>query len=123
MDTKKSWPRNRNWWMLAIGTVIIIKFFSLSSERVELLYTSGFYSFFSKILRFLFGWIPFSLGDILYLLAGLWLLGKLIKTIKSLIRRRFQWKIFLIRSSKAFLLLFFIYIIFNIFERDRPNCC
>jgi len=115
MDTKKSWPRYRTFWILAVALVIVIKIFSLSAERVETLYTSGFYVLLSRILRFLFGWIPFSLGDILYLLAGFWLLGKLIKTIKSLIRRQFQWNIFFKNISKALLGLIFIYIVFNIF--------
>ena len=115
MNTKKSWPRNRTLWIVAIGMVIIIKLFSLSSERVEVLYTTKFYGLFAKILRFLFGWIPFSLGDFFYLLAGCLLLVKLIKTIKSLIRRQFIGKLFFKKSLKAFLWLIFIYIIFNIF--------
>jgi hypothetical protein len=114
MDMKKSWPRNRTLWILAVGFVVIIKFFSLNPERVEILYTSGFYLFFSSILRFLFGWIPFSFGDILYLLAGCWLLGKLIKAIKSLFRRQFRGRTFLKNGLKALLGFIFIYIIFNV---------
>lgn len=113
MDTKKSWPRSRTLWILAVGFVIIIKLFSLNPERVEILYTSGFYVLISRILRFLFGWIPFSFGDILYLLAGCWLLGKLIKTIKSLFRRRFNGRTFVKNSLKALLSFILIYIIFN----------
>lgn len=115
MITKKSRPGNRTLWLFAIGLVILIKLFSLNPARVETFYTSGFYVFFSRILRFLFGWIPFSIGDILYLAAGCWLLAKLIKTIKSLIRRTFSGRRFLRNAIKGVLGFIVIYIIFNIF--------
>ena len=40
-------------------------------EFVERYYSNGVYPFFSKTARFLFGWIPFSVGDIFYLLLGI----------------------------------------------------
>ena len=38
---------------------------------VEKYYSLGFYPILSKVSRFLFGWIPFSVGDIFYVLIGL----------------------------------------------------
>ena len=107
--------RKKYLWISVILLVIILKLFSLNADRVEVLYTSKFYFYFSAILRFLFGWIPFSLGDILYLLAGCWLLWKLIKTIKSLFRKQINGKIFFRKLLKLILGFIFIYIIFNIF--------
>ncbi len=40
-------------------------------EFVERYYSNGIYPFLSKTARYLFGWIPFSVGDIFYLLIGL----------------------------------------------------
>ncbi len=115
MINKKGWQRNIFLWASVLILVILIKLFSLNPERVETVYTSKFYSFFSKTLRFFWGWIPFSLGDILYLLAGCWLLWKLIKTIKSLFRKSLKRKIFFQNCLKLILGFISIYIIFNIF--------
>ena len=37
---------------------------------VEKYYSLGFYPLLSKVSRYLFGWIPFSVGDVFYLLIG-----------------------------------------------------
>ncbi len=40
-------------------------------EFIEQYYSNGIYPLLSKTARFLFGWIPFSIGDIFYLLIGI----------------------------------------------------
>lgn len=50
---------------------------------VEQYYSNGIYPYIASFLRVLFGWIPFSVGDILYFIAGLWLVYKSIQFIKS----------------------------------------
>ncbi len=47
-----------------------IKVFSLNEEWVETYYTYGIYPSISSFLRILFGWIPISMGDILYTIAA-----------------------------------------------------
>lgn len=46
---------------------------SFFSSVIEKLYAEAFYPVFAQTLRFLFGWLPFSLGDLLYstLIIGL----------------------------------------------------
>ncbi len=39
-------------------------------EFIESYYSNGLYPFLSKTARYLFGWVPFSVGDIFYLLIG-----------------------------------------------------
>lgn len=51
-----------------IPQIILYKLLSLFPEFVETYYSNGFYVFVSKILRFVFGWLPFSFGDVLYTL-------------------------------------------------------
>lgn len=67
------------------------------------------------MLRLLFGWIPFSLGDILYLIAGCWLLWKIIKNVRLILKRKFIVQIALKKGFRLLLTLIFVYIIFNIF--------
>ncbi len=55
------------------------------------------------------------MGDILYLLAGSWLLWKLVKTTKSLLRKQLKRKLFFYKCLKLILVFVSVYIIFNIF--------
>ncbi len=75
-------------WLVLLIIVIAIKLFSLDKSRVEVYYSNGVYPYISKALRFLFGWLPFSIGDIAYGLAVCWLLWKLFCFITMAIRRR-----------------------------------
>ncbi len=61
--------------------ILAVKWYTSNSERVETYYSTGFYQSFSQIPRLLFGWIPFSLGDLLYAAAGLWIIYKLVRII------------------------------------------
>lgn len=46
--------------------IIVVKWLSYHPEWVEVYYSKGFYVAISKFFRILYGWIPFSVGDILY---------------------------------------------------------
>jgi hypothetical protein len=115
MSVKKYFQQKKYLWIVAFLIIILIKIFSGNSLRVEAFYSSKFYFHFSKILRFLFGWIPFSFGDILYFLVGCWLVWKIIKNIRLLFKKKLCRKAALKKLLNLFLRLAFIYIIFNIF--------
>ena len=67
-----------------------------------------------KFYRVLFGWLPFSLGDILYTAAGIYLIIKVIKISTILIRKQYS-KVWLRKGvKKALIICSFIYILFNI---------
>lgn len=57
--------------------VVLLQILKLFPEFVEKYYSQGIYPVLSKISRYLFGWIPFSVGDVFYLLiaiiAGRWI--------------------------------------------------
>jgi hypothetical protein len=97
---------------------IAINLFSASALRVENNYATTFYASFATILRKLFGWLPFSIGDLLYGGLIVFLLLKLFRFIKFLFSKK---KDFLLKEKivSAFLYLFrlcaIVYIIFNIF--------
>jgi hypothetical protein len=74
-------------WLVLLAMVIAIKLFSLDKARVEVYYSTGVYPWISKALRFLFGWLPFSIGDVAYGLAVCWLLWKLFGFIKMAVKR------------------------------------
>ena len=85
MNVKKYFQQKKYLWIITFLLIVLIKIFSANSVRVEAVYSSGFYFGFSEILRFLFGWIPFSFGDVLYFLAVIFLF--LLITQRNLVRR------------------------------------
>lgn len=52
-----------------IVQIVMLKILANYPETVEKYYSHGLYQFLSKIMRWVFGWIPFSVGDIFYTLA------------------------------------------------------
>ncbi|MEO5942226.1 MAG: DUF3810 domain-containing protein [Ferruginibacter sp.] len=94
---------------------IIIHLYSASESRVEEGYSVHFFKNISHFLRYIFGWLPFSVGDILYGIAFIWIIVKLIKAIKYIFSREKKKIIWKDKLAKAFFLLTTLYIIFNIF--------
>ena len=90
---------------------IFIKILSFFPEFVEEYYSNGLYVFISKILRILLGWIPFSFGDVIYLILILFLLFKLYKNRKSV----FSWKSWKLEWKSNFLGILKVVSIFYFF--------
>ncbi len=70
----------KNRWKNAIALslipqIILVRLFSLFPEWVEAYYSQGIYPPISRFFRILLGWIPFSVGDVIY--AMLIMLGVL----------------------------------------------
>ncbi len=107
-------PPKKKIYIIAI-CIVIIKIFSLNSAWVERFYSTGFFKYFAICFRAITGWLPFSVGDVLYFLAGLWILIKFIRLVQSLFTMPQKGQ----RLGFALLRLLFIsltvYIIFNIF--------
>lgn len=97
---------------------ILLKLYAADPQRVENGYSRGLFPGISGILRLIFGWLPFSFGDILYGIAFIWLLTRIYFFLRFLFskRRRKEWKL---KIGPAFLSVFIfccsIYLVFNIF--------
>ncbi|MDB5280739.1 MAG: hypothetical protein JWR61_5694 [Ferruginibacter sp.] len=111
MQNKKRWIL----WIVSLTIVVFIRLFSASSFRSETWYATGIYPNIAIFLRSLTGWLPFSLGDLLYGAAGAWLLYKLVRAIKAIVKKEVTVQVTLKKFSNAILILLLIYIVFNIF--------
>jgi hypothetical protein len=76
--------------LLLFLQILIVQLLPFFPEAVETIYSNGLYLFTSNSLRLVFGWLPFSFGDLFYtfiVLAGLrWLFlnrKRLIKDTKN----------------------------------------
>jgi len=86
--------------------IVLIKILIFFPETVEFLYSNGFYQSVSKAERLLLGWIPFSVGDILYGLLIIYLLFSLWKTRKTW---RSQLKDNLLKIMSGFSIFYFLF--------------
>ncbi len=91
---------------IQIGLVQIAKY---NPAFIEQFYSNGIYPFVSNLLRILFGWIPFSFGDVL--LMVLLFLG--LRFFYKLIRTKFQY--FLPKLIKLIAFLSVVYFCFYLF--------
>lgn len=99
-------------WLALIILALSIKLLSLDKTWVESTYYQSVYPRIGATLRLLFGWIPFSLGDILYGLAAIWIAVKLFALIKKVYRKQLNRQKLLSISLKITQTSLIIYIIF-----------
>lgn len=107
--------RKKTAWLILIGLAIIIKIFSLFPDAVEKYYASGVYRVISGVQRILFGWLPFSIGDLLYGVVLIWLLYKLYHTTRRIVKRQTNRKYWLNALQQSVFVIVLVYVIFNLF--------
>lgn len=74
--------RIKNYIALSIiPQITLVKWLGSYPELIEKYYSNGMYPFITKISRTLLGWVPFSIGDIIYFIL-------IILTIKYIIVKR-----------------------------------
>lgn len=74
-----------------IPQYFLVKLLSLFPEFIEDYYSKGIYVFTSKLFRYILGWIPFSLGDVVYILAMIYAVRWLYKHRKQFVKNTKSW--------------------------------
>jgi hypothetical protein len=105
----KSWS-----WVLLIISAIFIKWVSLYPDWVEKNYTYGIYPVISKVQRILFGWVPFSIGDLFYTFLALIVLFRTFMFFRLLFKKRLTRKYFALGLQQAIFFFLFVYVFFNL---------
>ncbi|RYZ29899.1 MAG: DUF3810 domain-containing protein [Chitinophagaceae bacterium] len=101
--------------LLFLIVAVLIKLFSLNEAWVEQYYTFGFYPVISKTLRTLFGWLPVSIGDLVYIWAFIWLVFKTWKLVKLLKQKQAKGHLSWVVFRKYLKLGLLVYIVFSLF--------
>jgi len=106
----------RIWLELAIVLIVaaLIKVFSLFGGLVERAYSTSVYPVISVVLRAITGWVPFSVGDILYLAVVIWLILRLVKIVKIVVKRKSNWQGFWQGLVKTVIKTAWVYVAFNL---------
>ncbi len=92
----------------------LIHFFSANKNFAETNYAGTVYPVISFFLKSLLGWIPFSVGDVLYGLAGGWMICKICNGAVILLKRKTTVQQVLQQVKKTTIVLLLIYILFNL---------
>jgi hypothetical protein len=106
--------RKKSAWLVLLGLGISIKIFSLFPDAVEKYYASGVYPVISKFQRILFGWLPFSVGDIFYGLVIIWLFYKLYHTTRRVVKKQTNKKYWLHALLQTAFVVVIVYVSFNL---------
>jgi len=69
--------RRINQWIILLVCALAIRLSAIRQDWVENYYSAGIYPLISRMTRYLFGWIPISVGDLFYFLAGAWLFDRI----------------------------------------------
>lgn len=81
-------------YYVLIGITLLFQFgLSLLKDRpdwVEQYYSQGFYPLFSYLSVILYSWVPFSVGDILYLVFILAILTLLVNIVRCFVKKKWQ---------------------------------
>lgn len=71
--------------LLLVIQILILKIIPFFRESVEHFYSNGMYQLLSNFLRIILGWIPFSIGDVLYFIL-------IVLAVKWFWKNRKTWK-------------------------------
>ncbi|WP_346238171.1 DUF3810 domain-containing protein [Niabella insulamsoli] len=99
-------------WLALIVLVVLLKMASVSPAFIEKYYSNGLYPLMGASLRYLFGWIPFSFGDLLYSFVIIFLIYKLVRIIKTMRAGGFNRKYLKLIFRKLLFFALLAYVIF-----------
>jgi hypothetical protein len=108
------WKRSVTCIVLAV-LALVIKIFSFFPQTIEKYYSTGIYPAISGVLRILLGWIPFSVGDILYGGVLIWLIIRITSFTRKLVGRRLKKPYLIWLALRIVSFILGVYIVFNLF--------
>ena len=113
--------------MLKNKRVVLIALFALQillnnvlkhyPELVERFYSHGVYVALSKLMRYAFGWLPFSIGDIFYTIAVVYVIRWLILNRNRIIKDTLNWSLDIGATLSIAFISFHIFWAFNYYRQ------
>ena len=82
--------------------ILLVFWASRNPEFIETYYSRGLYPVLSGLYRSILGWIPFSVGDVIYVLLGILVIVYLVKKRSLLFTQRMLVNVFLVISVAYF---------------------
>lgn len=104
--------------IILVLLILSANWFMMDAQRVEEWYATGVYVYLGATLRFLLGWLPFSVGDLLYIAAIIYVIFTLHKSFKRPILKTLD-RLFKV-GSMVWLLFHFLWG-FNYYRTSIPE--
>src|SRR6202158_6134834 len=82
------WIKRTIVWIILGLLVAVIQVFAVFPGAVEKYYSTGIYPAIARLQRLLFGWIPFSIGDLVYGAVAIWLLYGIVSFTRKSIKKQ-----------------------------------
>lgn len=92
--------------LLLFLQMIVVRILETFPDSIERYYSNGVYPIISKVLRYIFGWLPFSFGDLMYSVLVILILRAIFIFIKQ---RGREWKAFLMRMLVTASIVYFAF--------------
>ena len=92
--------------LLLFVQMIVVRVISAFPTSIEHYYSNGLYPIISKMSRYVFGWLPFSFGDLMYSVLVILILRAIFIFIK---KRAKEWKQFLVRILAISSIVYFAF--------------
>lgn len=86
--------------------IVFVQFISFFPELIEGFYSNGFYTYISNFSRIIVGFLPFSVGDLCYLIAIVLLIIGYFKNRKTI---KLSWKDRLLKVLSYFSIFYFFF--------------
>lgn len=104
----------KSWKFTFILTFValLIKIFSFFPEKIEQYYSNGAFPFIAYFQRILTGFIPFSLGDVIYAGGVAWITIRLFKNVRKLFLKKITSASVINSVRRTLNLLLIIFILF-----------
>ncbi len=102
--------------LLLIVQIIIVKVLPYFAETVEKFYSCGIYNFTSKFERYIFSWLPFSFGDLLYGFAMIYVIRWFVVNRKRIIKDTKNWLLDIIATASVIYFAFHLFWGFNYYR-------
>ncbi len=96
--------------------IVLIKTLAQFPEFVERYYSHGIYQVISKLMHYTFGWIPFSMGDIFYTIAVIYLVRWIYIYRKRIIKDTKNWVLDIISALSIGYFAFHLMWAFNYYR-------
>ena len=102
---------SRRWWLtplILLVIIILLHLLVLQPLWIENIYSAHIYPPVSSLLRILTGWIPFSIGDIVYASVFIWFL---VKTLRFFVKKP-TWQKFFLSLRNLLVKCLWVYVFF-----------
>lgn len=107
--------RNRTLYLVICGNIllqVLLQFAIRYPLWIEEYYSRGYYRYWQWVPKAFFSWVPFSVGDVFYLLAFLFMLSLVWRAVAALLQRKwtFAWhrSLLVVSSAMIFYHLFYL---------------